>query len=94
MIESILDSLAGRDLVEILDEVCRRRAVTRVEVCGAGRTKAVVRAHHELWWLLRHHAEACFSFEEIGRLFRRDHATVIHGVRAHAQRAAREHPVT
>jgi chromosomal replication initiation ATPase DnaA len=88
MIEIILGSLAERDLVELLDQVCRRRAVTRDEVCGEARTKAVVRARHEVWWLLRNHPEVSFSFQEIGRLFGRDHATVLHGVRAHAQRVA------
>jgi chromosomal replication initiation ATPase DnaA len=70
----------------LLDEVCRRRAVTREEVCGRARTKAVAHARHEVWWHLRHHPNVSFSFKEIGRLFRRDHATVIHGVRAHQRR--------
>lgn len=83
-----LDSLSLRDLTELLDEICHHRAVTRDEVCGRIRTKAVARARHELWWRLRHHPEVCFSFEEIGRIFRRHHATVTHGVRAHQRRLA------
>jgi chromosomal replication initiation ATPase DnaA len=83
---SVLASLELRDLVDLLDEICRRRAVTRDEVCGRARTKAISQARHEVWWRLRH-PEASFSFEEIGRLFRRNHATVIHGVRAHQRRA-------
>ena len=85
---TVLDSLTLRDLTELLDEVCRRRAVTRHEVCSRSRTKAVASARHELWWRLRNHPEASFSFKEIGRIFRRDHATVIHGVRAHLRRLA------
>lgn len=85
---AVLDSLTLRDLTELLDDVCRHRAVTRHEVCGRTRTKAVARARHELWWRLRHQPEACFSFEEIGRIFCRHHATVLHGVRAHQRRLA------
>lgn len=84
---SILESLNIRDLVGLLDEICRRRAVTRDEVCGRTRTNAVARARHELWWRLRNHPDISLSFEEIGRLFRRNHATVIHGVRAHERRS-------
>jgi chromosomal replication initiation ATPase DnaA len=89
---TVLESLDLRDLVDLLDEVCRRRAVTRDEVCGRARTRAVAHARHELWWRLRHHPEISFSFEEIGRLFQRNHATVIHGVRAHQRRPARGGP--
>ena len=85
---TVLDSLSGRDLLELLDDVCRNRAVTRDEVCGRTRTKAVACARHELWWRLRHHPELCFSFEEIGRIFSRHHATVLQGVRAHQRRLA------
>ncbi len=82
----VLRALNERDLLALLDDVCRIRAVTRDDVCGDSRTKAVACARHEVWWRLRHHDERFFSFEEIGRLFRRDHATVLHGVRAHARR--------
>jgi len=85
---TVFDSLSLRDLIELLDEVCRHRAVTRDEVCGRTRTKAVACARHELWWRLRHHPETSFSFEEIGRIFLRHHATVLHGVRAHQRRLA------
>lgn len=84
--DPVLRALLERNLVSLLDDVCRCRAVTRDEVCGVTRTKAVVRARHELWWTLRNHPERFFSLEEVGRLFQRDHATVLQGVRAHAQR--------
>lgn len=82
----VLRALLERDLVSLLDDVCRRRAVTRDEVCGVTRTMAVVRARHELWSTLRNHPERFFSLEELGRLFHRDHATVLQGIRAHARR--------
>ena len=80
---AIVAELAARDLLGVVDEVCRARRVTREELCGRGRTKAVASARRELWWRLRHHPDLSFSYEEIGRLFDRDHATVISGVRAH-----------
>jgi chromosomal replication initiation ATPase DnaA len=82
-LDEIAAELAVRDLLELVDEVCRARRITREELCGRGRTKAVASARRELWWRLRHHQELSFSYEEIGRLFDRDHATVISGVRAH-----------
>jgi len=85
---TVLESLGVRHLLELLDEICRHRAVTRDEVCGRTRTKAVACARHELWWRLRNDPKVRFSFEEIGRLFRRHHATVIHGVCAHQRRLA------
>ena len=88
VVTTVLEALNLRDLIELLDEVCRRRAVTPHEVCGLARSKAVASARHELWWRLRHHPEASFSFQEIGRIFRRHHTTVIHGVRAHCRRLA------
>jgi len=80
---AIVDKLAARDLLAVVDDVCRARRITREELCGRGRTKAVATARRELWWRLRHHPDLSFSYAEIGRLFGRDHATVISGVRAH-----------
>ena len=55
VVTTVLDALNLRDLIELLDEVCRRRAVTPHEVCELAQTKAVASARHELWWRLRHH---------------------------------------
>jgi chromosomal replication initiation ATPase DnaA len=77
----ILDALVERDLVELLDTVCAGRGVTRDEICGRVRTRTVARARQELWWRLR--AGRAFSYEEIGRLFQRNHSTVLHGIRAY-----------
>jgi chromosomal replication initiation ATPase DnaA len=85
-----MKNLDVRDLLGLVDEVCRRRAVTREEIGSRTRTKAVAWARHELWWRLRHDPEACFSYAEIGRLFCRDHVTILHGVRAHQRRLAEE----
>jgi chromosomal replication initiation ATPase DnaA len=84
----VMKELDVRDLLGLVDEVCRRRSVTRREICSRTRTKAVSFARHELWWRLRHAPGACFSYQEIGRLFARHHGTILHGVRAHQRRLA------
>ena len=76
----ILDGLCERDLVGLLDDICRTRGVTREEVCGRKRTKNVARARQELWSRLRR--DPGMSYGEIARLFGRNHTTVMTGVRA------------
>jgi len=80
---SVISQLALRGLLELADTVCTRRGVTREELCGCGRTRAVAAARHEFWWLIRHHPERHYSFCEIARIVGCDHATVVHGVAAH-----------
>jgi chromosomal replication initiation ATPase DnaA len=85
-IPAVLEALRTRDLLDVLDEVCRRRHVTRADLCGRRRTRAAASARQEIWWLLRHHPELHFSFADIGRLFGRDHTTIMAGVGAHERR--------
>jgi len=92
--QCVLDALSERDLVELLDQVCHRRAVTPAEVCGLVRTRAISHARHELWWRLRHHPDLLFSLEELGRLFQRHHSTVLHGIRSHERRLAQDLLIT
>jgi chromosomal replication initiation ATPase DnaA len=82
----LLEALRRRDLLDAIDEVCRRRHVTRDDLCGRRRTRAATSARQEIWWLLRHHPELHFSFADIGRLFDRDHTTIMAGVCAHERR--------
>jgi chromosomal replication initiation ATPase DnaA len=84
--DAILVALSARGLLELVDAVCARRGVTPEELCGRGRSHAVVTARHELWWLIRHHPERCYSCSEIGRLVHRDHASILHGIAAHQRR--------
>ncbi len=77
-----------RGLLNLIDDVCVRRGVTRVELCGHQRTHAIVAARHELWSLIREHPERYYSFPEIARLFSKHHSTVIQGVAAHRRRQA------
>jgi chromosomal replication initiation ATPase DnaA len=81
-------ALSQRDLLELVGNVCRTHGVTVDEVCGRTRTQAVSWARHETWWRLRHHPERHYSLAEIGRLFGRDHTTVLHGIQAHRLRGA------
>ncbi len=86
--EAIIAALGTRGLLDIVDAVCDQRGVTRDELCGRGRSHAVAAARHELWWLMRHHPDRCYSYSEIARIVGRDHATVLHGVVTHASSRA------
>lgn len=76
---TVIAALSERDLLGLLDDVCRAHHVTRSDVCSRNRSRAVANARHEVWWRLR---SLAFSYVEIGRLFDRNHTTVLHGVRA------------
>lgn len=84
----VADLLRARDLLALVDEVCKRRGVTLDEVCGRARSQAVSHARHEVWWRLRHHPERDYSYPEIARLFARDHTTIMAGISAHQRRAS------
>ena len=84
----VIDNLRVRGLLDLVDNVCLRRGITRDELCGRCRTRALTRARHELWYLILEHPERYYSQSEIGRLFERDHTTVASGIRAHQQREA------
>lgn len=84
--ERIVAKLKARGLLHLVDDVSARRGVTRAELCGRRRSRAVAAARHELWWLIRQHPERCYSFPEIARLFGKDHTTVLHGITAHGRR--------
>lgn len=79
---AVLQELTQRDLLALLEVVCLRHHVTRAEVCSRIRTRMVSLARQELWWRLRNHPEVQFSYVELGRLFRRNHSTILQGVRA------------
>ena len=87
---AVIAALTIRGLLSLADTICARRGVTRDELCGPNRTAGVAAARHELWWMIRNHPERHYSFSEIGRIVHRNHASVRHGIAAHARRAA--HP--
>lgn len=80
---AVIHQLSLRGLLDLTDAVCARRGVTRHELCGRGRTRAVAGARHELWWLIRHHPDRRYSYAEIARIVGCTHATILHGVAAH-----------
>jgi chromosomal replication initiation ATPase DnaA len=82
---AIIAALSVRGLLELVDAVCGHRGVTRDELCGRSKSRAVAAARHELWWLMRHYPERCYSYSEIARMVCRDHATVLHGVTTHGR---------
>jgi chromosomal replication initiation ATPase DnaA len=86
--DAIITALSTHGLLNLVDAVCDHRGVTRHELCGRGRSRAVAAARHELWWLMRHHPDRCYSYSEIARIVGRDHATVLHGVAIHARSRA------
>ena len=81
-------ALSSRHLLPLAKEVCASRGVLLHELLGATRSRSVVRARHELWWRVRHHPDRCYSLPEIGRLFGKDHTTILAGIEAHARRSA------
>lgn len=85
-VDAIVHDLEERDLVPLVLDVCKRRGVLLHEVCGRSHRRSVSWARQEVWATLRDHPERFYSFPDIARLFRRDHTTVLAGVRAHAQR--------
>jgi chromosomal replication initiation ATPase DnaA len=83
----VLEAVRQHNLLEIVMAVCRLRGVTPDDLCGNRRTKAVCSARHELWASIHALPHRHYSYVEIGRIFDRDHSTVLVGVRAHHRRA-------
>lgn len=69
----------------ILKEVAFRHDLDVRDITGPSRRRAIVRARQEAMWEARQRTP--LSLPEIGRrLGGRDHSTVLHGVRKHAER--------
>jgi chromosomal replication initiation ATPase DnaA len=90
----VADQLRVRDLLPLVDEVCKRRGVTLNEVCGRARSQAISRARQEVWWRIRHHPEREYSYPEIAQLFARDHTTIMAGISAHERRTSVDLPLS
>jgi chromosomal replication initiation ATPase DnaA len=72
----------------IVSEVCVKHRVTPSEIKSARRSTSVVRARHEACYRLS--KETSLTLGQIGiSLGGRDHTTVIHGMRKHAERLER-----
>lgn len=65
----------------IVESVCWASGVSRDELMSERRTARVAQARHAAMFLLRKHT--AMTLDEVGDVFcNRDHATVLHGVRA------------
>ena len=74
-------------VVELADRYAKKWGTTRARVLGDSRRHEDVRARWEVMHVL--HREDGKSLSLIGRWLRRDHSTVLHGLRAlEAERAA------
>ena len=83
----IAKDLEERDLLEQARKVARKYHVTLDELLGRGHGALEARARHELWATLY---EEMPTFAGLGRIFGRDHATIVAAVRKYRAR----HPVS
>jgi chromosomal replication initiation ATPase DnaA len=60
-------------------EICAKHGVTLADVKGCRRFRSFVLARREVWAYLRE--ECHLSYPVIGRLTRKDHSTIIAGLR-------------
>jgi hypothetical protein len=66
-------------------EVAAKHGVPMTDLLSQRRNKNAVLARHECFWRCKQ--ETLLSLPQIGRLFKRkDHTTVLHGIRKHEQR--------
>lgn len=70
---------------DIIAEVASRHGMLARDILGVHRSKPVVLARQEAMWRV-HRDRPEISFPQLGRLFDRDHSTVIHGIRSHEER--------
>tara|TARA_R110002073_G_scaffold27432_3_gene88510 strand:+ start:3059 stop:3532 length:474 start_codon:yes stop_codon:yes gene_type:complete len=67
---------------EVIEYVCENNDVSIASLTGNLRHKKLVEARQLIWWLLQNKVvENNLTCVALGRMFNRDHATVLHGVR-------------
>ena len=62
----------------IIEEVCRERDVPVEDILGDSRLRTITRARQECYHRIRRDTD--LSLAQIGRIFKRDHTTIIHGI--------------
>jgi chromosomal replication initiation ATPase DnaA len=78
-----------RTMREIIAEVARRHGYSTAEIKSSRRHRGAIIARQEAMWLCRR--ETLSSLPQIGAaLGNRDHTTVLHGIRRHEERMAKE----
>lgn len=66
---------------EVIEFVCERTDVSTSSLTGNARHKNVVEARQMIWWMLQNKiVPNNLTCVTLGRMFNKDHATVIHGV--------------
>lgn len=80
------DSMATRvfALHQIMRETCKKYEISRLDLISECRSQRFTHARQECMWRMR--KETVASTTAIGRMLRRDHTTVMHGVQAHQRR--------
>lgn len=71
-------------------QICAKYGVDFDEVCSERRHKHLVLIRHEIFYRLK--VDLQMSYPAIGEKFNKDHTTILHGVRKHAERLSLEMP--
>lgn len=81
----VADPQTGRKLAEA---IAVKHAISFADMIGERRAVHLVRARHEAMWCLKQHTK--LSLPQIARILgKRDHTTILHGIKRHAERMAR-----
>lgn len=83
-IETIIERLAERELLDIAARFAREHDVTVRELVGPSHQRACAWARQAMWNYLQ--GLGHWSYSRIGELFGRDHSTIMAGVRQHLRR--------
>ena len=82
--EAVLLELTARGLIDLAREVAKQHHAHLHEIAGRSRERHIARARFDLWWrVYSHHG---LSTPTLGRIFGRDHTTIIDGIAAHELR--------
>lgn len=77
----VIRELRERDLYDLAATIAKAHQCTVHELVSTRRTQAFCDARHELWAKL--YSTGNWSLPRIGELCRRDHSTVMVGIRKH-----------
>lgn len=69
---------------QIAQAVARAHKLTMKDLTGGRRSRNIAWARQEAMWHIKEHTK--LSLPQIGRMFNRDHTTVLHALRVHKER--------
>jgi chromosomal replication initiation ATPase DnaA len=69
----------GHSMEQILHAVIKTTRIGRLDIMSAHRAANIMEARHIFYWCARYFTAR--SYPEIGRFIKRDHCTIMHGVR-------------